>query len=64
MFSPFHFILILLYTLLHMRRHFLSFDALLQCERELKGYVHSQRDIIEKLIVKLIYIMKTGEALD
>ncbi len=42
----------------------LSFEALLNCERELKGYVHSQRDIIEKLIVKLIYIMKTGEALD
>lgn len=42
----------------------LSFNALLSCEREIKGYVHSQRDLIEKLIVKLIYIMKTGEALD
>lgn len=42
----------------------LSFDALISAERELKGYSSDSRIVLEKLIVKLIYIMKTGEAID
>ena len=42
----------------------LSFDAILKTEGELKGYSADSRSAIEKLIVRLIYIMKTGEALD
>ena len=42
----------------------LSFDAIIQAERENKSYSTDARVIIEKLIVKLIYIMKTGESLD
>ena len=42
----------------------LSFEAILRTERELKSYSSSGRHAIEKLVVRLIYIMKTGEALD
>lgn len=42
----------------------LSFDAVLRAERELKSNVSSSRGVLEKLIVRLIYIMKTGEAID
>lgn len=42
----------------------LSFDAIISAERELKGYSSDSRIVLEKLIVKLIYIMKTGEAID
>ncbi|MBQ9976965.1 MAG: DNA polymerase III subunit delta [Clostridia bacterium] len=42
----------------------LSFDALINAEREKKSYSTDARVIIERLIVRLIYIMKTGEALD
>ncbi len=42
----------------------LSLDAIITAERENKSYSSDARVIIEKLIVKLIYIMKTGEALD
>lgn len=42
----------------------LSFEALLQAEREIKSYSSSGRLALEKLVVRLIYIMKTGEALD
>ncbi len=41
----------------------ISFDALLNAERKIKSYSSNERIIIEELIVKLIYIMKTGEAL-
>ena len=41
----------------------LSFDALLTCETELKGNSADKRVPLETLIVKLVYIMKTGEAL-
>lgn len=41
-----------------------SFDALLAADKELKSYSSDGRLVIEKLIVKLIYIMKTGESLD
>ncbi len=42
----------------------LSFDAIIKTEKELKGYSGNSRGALEKLIVRLIYIMKTGEALD
>ena len=42
----------------------LSFDAIIQAEKENKSYSTQSRVVIEKLIVRLIYIMKTGEALD
>ncbi len=42
----------------------LSFDAIIKTEKELKSYSVNNRAAIEKLIVRLIYIMKTGEALD
>lgn len=42
----------------------LSFDAILKAEKEVKSFSSDERPIIEKLIVRLIYIMKTGEALD
>lgn len=42
----------------------LCFDALISAEREIKSYSSSGRMVLEKLVVKLIYIMKTGEALD
>lgn len=41
----------------------LSFDALLEADRMIKSYSSDERLILEQLIVKLIYIMKTGEAL-
>ena len=41
-----------------------SFDAIIKTEKELKSYSGNDRAAIEKLIVRLIYIMKTGEALD
>lgn len=41
----------------------LSFDALINAEKELKSYSGNDRIILEKLIVRLIYIAKTGEAL-
>ncbi len=40
-----------------------SFDALLDADRKIKGYSSDERQILEQLIVRLIYIMKTGEAL-
>lgn len=42
----------------------LSFDAIIKAEKEIKSISSGERAIIEKLIVRLIYIMKTGEALD
>ena len=42
----------------------LSLDAIITAERELKSYSSSSRTAVEKLIVRLVYIMKTGEALD
>lgn len=42
----------------------ISLDAIVKTERELKSYSGNDRAAIEKLIVRLIYIMKTGEALD
>ena len=41
----------------------LSFNALLDADGKIKSYSSSDRFIVEQLIVKLIYIMKTGEAL-
>lgn len=42
----------------------LSFDAIIKTEKELKSYSGKERNAVEKLVVRLIYIMKTGEALD
>ncbi len=42
----------------------LSFDAIIKTEKELKSYSSNSRAAVEKLIVRLIYIMKMGEALD
>lgn len=42
----------------------LSFDALLWAEGKIKSYSSNEKIVLEELIVKLIYIMKTGEALD
>ncbi len=42
----------------------LSFSALIDADRKIKSYSSNERIIMEQLIVKLIYIMKTGEALD
>lgn len=42
----------------------LSFDAIIKTEKELKSYSGFDRAAIEKLVVRLIYIMKTGESLD
>ncbi len=41
----------------------LCFSALTSAERRIKSYSSNERTVIEELIVKLIYIMKTGEAL-
>lgn len=41
----------------------LCFSALISAERRIKSYSSNERSVIEELIVKLIYIMKTGEAL-
>ena len=40
-----------------------SFKALLDADRKIKSYSSPDRFIVEQLIVKLIYIMKTGESL-
>ncbi len=42
----------------------LSLDAITHADKEIKSYSSDARLAIEKLIVKLIYIMKTGETLD
>ncbi len=42
----------------------LSLNAITNADKEIKGYSSDARLIVEKLIVKLIYIMKTGETLD
>lgn len=42
----------------------LSLDAIISSEREIKNYSSSSRTAVEKLIVRLVYIMKTGESLD
>ncbi|MBO5852737.1 MAG: DNA polymerase III subunit delta [Clostridia bacterium] len=42
----------------------LSFDAIIKTEKELKSYSITDRVAVEKLVVRLIYIMKTGESLD
>ena len=42
----------------------LSLKAIIKTEKEIKSYSSSGRNAIEKLIVRLIYIMKTGEELD
>ena len=42
----------------------LSFSALIDADRKIKSYSSNERIVMEQLIVKLIYIMKTGEALD
>lgn len=41
----------------------LSFKALLDADRKIKSYSSDDRSVLEQLTVKLIYIMKTGEAL-
>ncbi len=41
----------------------MCFSALISAERRIKSYSSNERNVIEELIVKLIYIMKTGEAL-
>ena len=41
-----------------------SFDAIIKTEKELKSYAGFDRAAVEKLVVRLIYIMKTGESLD
>ncbi len=41
----------------------LSFEALLLADLKLKSYSSDEKPILEQLIVQLIYIMKTGEAL-
>ena len=41
----------------------LSFKALLDADGKIKSYSSNDRFIVEQLVVKLIYIMKTGEAL-
>lgn len=46
------------------RRLELSLDAIVRADREIRSYSASDRPALEKLIVRLIYIMKTGEALD
>lgn len=42
----------------------LSFSALLDADRKIKSYSSDERIVMEQLIVKLIYIMKTGDTLD
>ena len=42
----------------------LSLDVVAEADKEIKSYSSDARLVIEKLIVKLIYIMKTGETLD
>lgn len=42
----------------------LSLDAIINTEKQLKSYSLNERNAIEALVVRLIYIMKTGEALD
>ena len=42
----------------------LSLDAIIKTEKELKSYSGFDRAATEKLVVRLIYIMKTGEGLD
>ncbi len=42
----------------------ISLEAIIKTEKEIKSYSSSGRSAMEKLIVRLIYIMKTGEALD
>ncbi len=42
----------------------LSFSALIDADRKIKSYSSNERIVMEQLIIKLIYIMKTGEALD
>ena len=42
----------------------LSLDAIVNTEKQLKSYSLNERNAIEALVVRLIYIMKTGEALD
>ena len=42
----------------------LSFEALLEADRRLKSYGADGRIILEQLIVRLIYIIAKGEAVD
>lgn len=42
----------------------LSFDALLDADKALKSFAADDRIILEKLTVKLVYIMLKGESLD
>ncbi|MBO5908288.1 MAG: DNA polymerase III subunit delta [Clostridia bacterium] len=42
----------------------LCFDILIDADRQLKGYSQDDKIILEKLILRLIYAIKTGEALD
>ena len=42
----------------------LSSDISPKTEKELKSYAGFDRAAVEKLVVRLIYIMKTGESLD
>lgn len=42
----------------------LCFSALLDAEAKIKSYSSNERIVVEQLIIKLIYIMKTGETVD
>ena len=42
----------------------LSFEALLDADRRLKSYGADERIILEQLIIRLIYIIAKGEAVD
>ena len=43
---------------------FVAGDLSEKTEKELKSYAGFDRAAVEKLVVRLIYIMKTGESLD
>ena len=42
----------------------LSFEELLDADRQLKSFAVNERLVIEQLIIKLIYIIQTGEKID
>lgn len=46
------------------KRLFLSFGALLEADRSLKSFGWDERIILEQLVVRLIYIIVKGEAVD
>lgn len=42
----------------------LSFEALLEADKGLKSFAFEPRTVLEKLTVKLVYIIAKGEAVD